>query len=597
MFEHRAVVTGADREELTAGLAAVAAGQPAAGLVTGVAGAAGKTVFVFPGQGGQWAGMGAELAASSPVFASRLAECGRALAPYVDWSLDDVLAGELGLESAEVVQPALWAVMVSLAAVWEAAGVTPDAVAGHSQGEIAAACVAGILTLEDAAAVVALRSRALMALAGRGGMLSVAEPAAQVQARLARWGGRLSVAAVNGPAATVVSGDLAALEELAALCAGQGMRTKTLPVDYASHGAQVDELREEILSVLAGITPGPARIPMVSALTGELLAGPEVGPGYWYDSLRSPVEFDRAVRVLAEAGHGVFVEVSPHPVLMGAMTETLEEVAGTAEAAGPVPVVTGTLRRDDGGPARFLASLAEVHVRGAAVDWAAVLGGGRRVDLPTYAFSRQRFWPAPAAVPARTAGADGAGVAAEARFWAAVEGGDLQALSQTLAVDGRQPLGEVLPALASWRRRERDRSVTAAWRYRMSWVPVTGLGPATLSGTWLVVAPAGLAGGDLAAGCVRALAAHGARVVTVEAGAGELDRAGLAVRIGGALAEPQDAQAETSAGVSGVSGVVSLLGLDEAPVPGFAVVPGGLAGTLALVQALGDAGMTAPCGC
>src|SRR5580704_3909542 len=185
--------------------------------------------------------MGRDLAASSPVFAARLAECSRALASYVDWSLDDVLAGAPGapgLDRADVVQPVLWAVMVSLVAVWRAAGVVPDAVVGHSQGEIAAACVAGILSLEDAAKVVALRSRALMALAGHGGMLSVAEPAVRVRQRLVRWGDRLALAAVNGPAAAVVSGDLEALAELAAECAANGVRTKALPVDYASHCAQ-----------------------------------------------------------------------------------------------------------------------------------------------------------------------------------------------------------------------------------------------------------------------------------------------------------------------------------------------------------------------
>src|ERR1035438_3480067 len=192
----------------------------------------------------------------------------------------------------------------------EAAGVRPDAVVGHSQGEIAAACVAGILSLPDAAKVVALRSRALTALAGQGGMVSVAEPAARVRERLARWGDRLSVAAVNGPVATVVSGEPVALEELAAACAGDGVRVKVLPVDYASHSAQVEGIRPEIVAVLAGIAPGQARVPMVSAMSGEWLTGPEAVPGYWFDSLRAPVEFDRAVRVLAGSGHGVFVERS-----------------------------------------------------------------------------------------------------------------------------------------------------------------------------------------------------------------------------------------------------------------------------------------------
>ena len=415
-WEHRAVVTGASRDELLAGLAAVAAGRPAPGALTGVdpqAGDASQTVFVFPGQGGQWAGMGAELAAGSPVFAARLAECGRALAPYVDWSLDEVIAGAPGLDRVDVVQPVLWAVMVSLAAVWEAAGVVPDAVVGHSQGEIAAATVAGILSLDDAAAVVALRSRALTALAGRGGMASVAEPADAVRERLAAWGDRLSVAAVNGPAATVVSGEPGAVAELAARCEAEGVRARVLPVDYASHGVQVETLREGILGALAGITPGPARIPMVSAATGEFLAGPEADAGYWYESLRAPVEFARAVGVLAGQGHRVFVEVSPHPVLTAAVTGTLEE-------AGLDGVVAGTLRREDGGPGRFLASLAEAFAGGVPVNWTAVLGG-ERVDLPTYAFARQRFWPRPAGVPAAGAVLLGLGAAGHPLLGAAVE--------------------------------------------------------------------------------------------------------------------------------------------------------------------------------
>jgi acyl transferase domain-containing protein/NADPH:quinone reductase-like Zn-dependent oxidoreductase/acyl carrier protein len=392
VFEHRAVVAGTGRDELIGGLRAVAAGEPAAGVVTGSVpsgGGPGRVVFVFPGQGGQWAGMGRELAAASPVFASRLAECGRALARFVDWSLDEVLADARALQRVDVVQPALWAVMVSLAAVWEAAGVTPDAVVGHSQGEIAAACVAGIVSLEDAAKVVALRSRALTALAGRGGMVSVAEPADSVRKRLPTWGERLAVAAVNGPAATVVSGEPGALEELAAACEATGVRARVLPVDYASHSAQVVEIRDEILHELDGIAPGPARIPMMSASSGEWMAGQELDAGYWYTSLRSPVEFDRAIQVLANSGHRVFVEVSAHPVLTAAITATVEQ-AGQQE-----PVVAGTLRRDDGSPARLLVSMAEVFVGGVAVDWRALLGRGQPTELPTYAFQRQRYWPVP----------------------------------------------------------------------------------------------------------------------------------------------------------------------------------------------------------
>jgi acyl transferase domain-containing protein len=394
VFEHRAVITGGSRDELAAGLRALAAGRPAANLVPGMvpAAGAGRVVFVFPGQGSQWIGMGRELAAVSPVFAARLGECGRALAPYVDWSLEEVLAGMPGapaLEAASVVQPVLWAVMVSLAAVWQAAGVVPDAVVGHSQGEIAAACVAGILSLEDAAKVVALRSRALGVLAGQGGMLSVAEPVSVVEERVGGFGERVSVAAVNGPSATVVSGDPDALADLAATCEVAGVRTRAIAVDYASHSPQVEVIRGQVLGVLAGITPQRAVVPMVSAMTGDQLDGPELDARYWYDSLRAPVEFSRAVGRLADSGHRVFVEVSPHPVLTGAITDTADELPV------PVPVsVTGTLRREDGGPGRVLASLGEAHVHGVAVDWAAVLPAGRRIELPTYAFQHQRYWPA-----------------------------------------------------------------------------------------------------------------------------------------------------------------------------------------------------------
>ncbi|WP_307806574.1 SDR family NAD(P)-dependent oxidoreductase, partial [Streptomyces sp. FH025] len=395
-FEHRAVVVGGERGELVSGLQSLAAGVPGGALVSGVARPGVRTVFAFAGQGSQWVGMGRELALVSPVFAARLAECEAALAPFVDWKLADVLAGAEGapeMKAADVVQPALWAVMVSLAAVWEAAGVTPDAVVGHSQGEIAAATVAGMLSLEDGARVVALRSRSLKVLAGLGGMLSVSCSAAVAEERIARFGERLSLAAVNGPSAVVVSGDPEGLEELKAEFEAAGVRARMVAVDYASHSAQVDRLEAEITSVLAGISPRRGRVPMVSAMTGETLTGEELDAAYWYGSLRATVHFDRAVRTLAGQGHQVFVEVTPHPVLMGAMNDTLEEVA---QEAGPgiVPAaVCGTLRRDEGGTARLVTSFAEAFVNGAPVDWTSVLPAAERIELPTYAFRHERYWP------------------------------------------------------------------------------------------------------------------------------------------------------------------------------------------------------------
>ncbi|NUP46574.1 MAG: SDR family NAD(P)-dependent oxidoreductase, partial [Catenulispora sp.] len=394
-LEHRAVVFGAE------GLVPLAAGEPHSAVISGVASpGARKTAFVFPGQGSQWAGMGRELLAASPVFAARFAECETALAPHIDFSLRAALAEPP--QAADIVQPLLWAVAVSLAAVWRAAGVEPASVVGHSQGEIAAATVAGVLSLDDGARVVALRSKALRALAGAGGMLSIAEPAADVRERLTVFGDRISVAAVNGPAATVVAGEPEALEALKQLCEADDVRARMVPVDYASHSAHVDAIESEIRSALDGVAPREAAVPIISAMSGDRLDGPEMDAAYWYASLRSPVEFDRAVRALADSGHDTFIEVSAHPVLTTAISETLEDRARALAGAQPFAVI-GTLRRDEGGPDRLLISLAEAHVHGVPVDWTALLRPGHRVELPTYAFQRQRFWLTDDSVPGASA--------------------------------------------------------------------------------------------------------------------------------------------------------------------------------------------------
>ncbi|AZS70419.1 polyketide synthase [Streptomyces lydicus] len=387
-LEHRAVVVGAERDQLLGGLRGLAGGLEGPGVVRGsvAATAASGAVLVFPGQGSQWLGMADELLANSPVFAGRMAECGAALSEFVSWKLDEVLSDEDMLARVDVVQPVLWAVMVSLAAVWEDCGVVPAAVVGHSQGEIAAACVAGILSLRDGARVVALRSQAIgRVLAGRGGMVSVAGSREAVQDRIAKWGERLSVAAINGPSSTVVSGEPEALQELLAECAEQEVRARKVPVDYASHGAQVEELREELATVLAEVSPGEGRIPFYSAVNASVVSGEELDAGYWFENLRNTVRFEEAIQALLGDGHGVFVECSAHPVL----TPGIED---TAQEAGSPVVVTGTLRRDEGGWSRFAQSLGQLWVHGAPVEWNTLLPAGRRVQLPTYAFQRQRYW-------------------------------------------------------------------------------------------------------------------------------------------------------------------------------------------------------------
>ncbi|WP_157240728.1 type I polyketide synthase [Catenuloplanes japonicus] len=360
LFAHRAVGIGSLAEP-----------------VTGVADLGGDVVFVFPGQGSQWAGMAVELLDSSPVFAARMAECADALAPYTDWSLLDVVRNADGFDRVDVVQPVLWSVMVSLAALWRSLGVTPSAVVGHSQGEIAAACVSGALSIQDAARVVALRSRALLRLAGRGGMVSVPLPRAEVEQR---WPD-VSVAAVNGPSTTVVSGDVAALDRILR----EFDRAKRIPVDYASHSAHVEAIRDELLALLAPITPRGSDVPFHSTVTGGLIDTAVMDAEYWYTNLRQTVLFAPVVAAMA-AGQA-FLEVSPHPVLTMSLQDILEETTGSGLA-------TGTLRRDEGGLARVLRSAAELFVRGVPVDWPGVFAGtgATRVDLPTYAFQRRRYW-------------------------------------------------------------------------------------------------------------------------------------------------------------------------------------------------------------
>ncbi|MCX4852248.1 SDR family NAD(P)-dependent oxidoreductase [Streptomyces canus] len=579
VLAHRAVVVGSGREELLSGLAALAEGVETPDVVVGTEGPKRGPVFVFPGQGAQWVGMGVELMAESSVFAESMAACEVALAAYVDWSLSEVLGDGVALERVDVVQPALWAVMVSLAAVWRACGVEPVAVVGHSQGEIAAAVVAGALSLEDGARVVALRSQVIAHdLAGRGGMVSVEAPCAEVERLLAEGGVEraVGIAAVNGPESVVVSGPAPELAALTPLWESCGIRARIVDVDYASHSVQVEAIEAELATALAGAGAGagPAAtergVAMFSTVTGDWVRPGELDAGYWYRNLRQTVRFAPAMEALVGHGHGVFLEVSPHPVLAMGMTES-----------APEAVVVGSLRREQGGLRRLLTSLAQLHVHGVDVSWEPFLPGGRRTDLPTYAFEHQRFWPEgplldPAALSPGTV---------EARFWDAVEREDLESLTGVMEVAPGDGLGEALPALSSWWRRQRERSTADSWRYRVGWQMVPEPEGVSLTGVWLVVLPEGLVCEDEAvAGVLRSLDVYGATAVRVVVGA--TDRGVLAGTLSGALAEPGE-----------VSGVLSLLGLDERTSPDDPSVAVGLAATLGLTQALGDAGIGAPLWC
>lgn len=392
LFEHRHVVIGADREELLTGLTAVAEGRGhLAGVASGVAKPVGRTVFVFPGQGAQWAGMGAELWQTCPVFAEQMRACAEALDPWVSWSLIDTVRGgpqAADLDRIDVVQPVLFAVMVSLAQVWRSLGVVPDAVVGHSQGEIAAAYVAGALTLPDAARVVAQRSRLLATTAEEGCTAGIVAAEHRVRRLLARLGSRAVIAAVNGPFSTAVSGDTAAVEELLAACEAEGIRARRILASVPGHSPLLDRFEARLTEDLAPVTPVSSPVAFHSTVTGGLLDTAELDAAYWFRNLREPVRFGDTLGGLLGQERSVFVEISTHPLL----TVNIQEMLDADEDADGV--VVGSLRRGDGGLARLYRWAGEAFVSGLEVSWEAAFPhtDGRWVELPTYAFQRQRYW-------------------------------------------------------------------------------------------------------------------------------------------------------------------------------------------------------------
>ncbi|MGI5499105.1 SDR family NAD(P)-dependent oxidoreductase [Lentzea sp. CA-135723] len=374
-FSHRAAVVGADLSTLRTGLQAIVDGTPAPGVTRGSDAGSPQPVFVFPGQGSQWVGMGLDLLETCPAFRDRMAECDAALSSYVDCSVAGVLGDADALAQVEVLQPALWAVMVSLAAAWSSFGVRPAAVVGHSQGEIAAACAIGALSLNDGARLITQRSRIaaeLLAESGRMAHLALGEE--QVAEWLTRHDGLVTVAAVNGPSSVVVTGDVAATEDLVAAVSATGVKARLVSAAYASHSPQVELAREPLLAAFAPVRPNSSSVPFYSTVTGGSLDTARLDADYWYRNAREPVDFHGVVqRLLGE--HAVFVEMSPHAVL-----------AGSIEESGGVAI--GSLRRDQGGLERLLLSVASAHAHGVAVDWSPAFPGAHRVALPTYAFQR-----------------------------------------------------------------------------------------------------------------------------------------------------------------------------------------------------------------
>ncbi|MET0404595.1 MAG: beta-ketoacyl synthase N-terminal-like domain-containing protein, partial [Cystobacter sp.] len=450
--EHRLAAVAETVEELSTVLLDLSRGVPRTEGTRGLAEpeVRPRIAFVFPGQGSQWVGMGRELLAQEPVFRSAVERCAEAFAPHVDWSLLGVLEGRVEADRIDIVQPSLFAMSVGLAALWRSWGITPDAVLGHSMGEVAAAHVAGALSLEDAARVICRRSRLLRTVSGQGAMAVVELGMEEAQARLRSRESLLSVAVHNGPSSTVIAGDTVALEALLRELEAESVFCRRVHVDVASHSPQMDALRAPLLAELAGLAPRPGTTPLYSTVTRDVLTGAELDASYWVRNLRDPVQLASMVDRLLGDGHTVFLEVSPHPILLPILEASFSREGGAAMAVG-------SLRREKSARRMLLQSLGALYVRGALVQFPVLYPKPRRLPLPTYPFQRERHWVSAGSRRGsrnEEGGFLGSGVessvAARAAFWQRWWSGDSAGFLGEHAVSGTSFLPSTLyPLLAA----------------------------------------------------------------------------------------------------------------------------------------------------
>ncbi|WP_089156445.1 type I polyketide synthase [Micromonospora sp. NBS 11-29] len=386
-YPWRVAATGGTPTEMARDLREQAALRRTPAVVDGD-GEAARIVFVFSGQGSQWPGMARELLATDDRFRARMAECDAAIRAETGWSVLDHLLDQRPVDQDDQVQPLLWAVQVSLAEAWRGRGVTPDLVIGHSMGEIAAACVAGAMSLTDAAAVVCRRIRLLTRRDGAGAMVAVALGPEQATAAIAGFDERVSVGVVNSARSVVLAGEKTALDQVVASLEATGVPCRPVPVRYASHCALVEPMRAQLRAALAEVRPRELVVPMYSTALDRLVHGRELDAEYWMTGLRQPVRFHSALRsALADHRPTVIIEVSPHPVLLHAVEDVIEETAASA-------VAVASMSRDEPQAVTLARGLAAIYRHGGRVDWSTA-APGRLTDLPAYPWQNRRYWPDP----------------------------------------------------------------------------------------------------------------------------------------------------------------------------------------------------------
>jgi acyl transferase domain-containing protein/acyl carrier protein len=542
-FEHRAAVVAGDYEGFERCLTALTAGEMSMYVAQGCTHHTGKMAFLFTGGGSQYLGMGRDLYQTYPVFTQALDEVCTHLDTHLErpiravmWALEGSADAKL-LDQIAFMQSALFALEVALFRLLTHWGLVPDFLIGHSLGELTAAHVAGVLSLSDAAKLVVTRGRLMQTRPSGGAMLSLQASADEVQEQLSGCEQQVSIAAINGPILTVIAGDEDAVLRVANKFENRGRKTKRLKISHASHSPHMDEILAQFRQIAEGLTFTAPMLPIISNVTGERVVGDLMcSSEYWVLHVRQAVRFFDGIRSLEKAGVTTYIELGPDGVLTAMAQDCL------TEEVDHLPVLVPVLRRGQPEAHALQIALAHAHVQGATLNWHTIFPDAQRVDLPTYPFQRQRYW---LEAPVMVGNSEG-----------------------------------------SWSR-------VSDWYYRVDWKLLADASKGhsyevagdTASGTWLVVVP-GREGdkslAEVALECGRALEDCGVRVVQMTLSAGDADR--------GLLAERVKARIDRTL----ASGILSLLALDEEPHPVHSVISNGMASTLALVQALGDAGVEAP---